>query len=126
MPARILVVDDVPAVRSGLRALLAGHPLEICGEAENGREAVNQVRELFPDIVVLDISMPVMDGLRATMEIRRVAPSTKIVLFSIHDGPQAKTAAKMVGADALVSKAAAVFDLVPTLRRLLASREFVN
>src|SRR5229473_3661527 len=87
MPARILVVDDVPAVRNGLRALLSSHQLEICGEAENGQEAVDPVRELFPDIVVLDISMPVMDGLRAAMEIRRVAPSTKIVLFSIHDGP---------------------------------------
>ncbi len=126
MPARILVVDDVPAVRNGLRALLSSHQLEICGEAENGKQAVDQVRELFPDIVVLDISMPVMDGLRATMEIRRVAPSTKIVLFSIHDGPQAKTAARMVGADALVSKAAAAFELVPTLRRLFAPQEFVD
>ena len=126
MPARILVVDDVPAVRQGLCSLLASYQLEICGEAENGKQAVDQVQELYPDIVVLDISMPVMDGLRATMEIRRVAPSTKVVLFSIHDGPQAKTAAKMVGADALVSKAAAAFDLVPTLRRLFATLEFVN
>jgi DNA-binding NarL/FixJ family response regulator len=126
MAARILVVDDVPAVRRGLCSLLASYELEICGEAENGKQAVDQVQELYPDIVVLDISMPVMDGLRATMEIRRVAPSTKIVLFSIHDGPQAKTAARMVGADALVSKAAATFDLVPTLRRLSATLEFVN
>lgn len=112
--------------RKSLRSLLASYELEICGEAENGQQAVDQVRELYPDIVVLDISMPVMDGLRATMEIRRVAPSTKIVLFSVHDGPQAKTAARMVGADALVSKAAATVDLVPTLRRLFASQEFVN
>lgn len=126
MATRILVVDDVPAVRDGLRALLASYQLEICGEAENGKQAVDQVRELYPDIVVLDISMPVMDGLRATMEIRRVAPSTKIVLISIHDGPQAKTAARMVGADALISKAAAAFELVPTLRRLCASQELIN
>lgn len=112
--------------RKSLRSLLASYELEICGEAENGQQAVDQVRELYPDIVVLDISMPVMDGLRATMEIRRVTPSTKIVLFSVHDGPQAKTAARMVGADALVSKAAATVDLVPTLRRVFASQEFVN
>jgi CheY-like chemotaxis protein len=74
--------------------------LQICGEAENGRQAVDQVRELYPDVVAIDISMPVMDGLRATMEIRRIAPATKIVLFSIPDGPQAQTAARMVGADA--------------------------
>lgn len=126
MRARILVVDDVAAVRTGLRALLTSDHLEICGEAENGKQAVDQVKELVPDIVLIDISMPVMDGLRATLEIRRVAPSTKIVLFSIHDGPQAKSVARMVGADALVSKGAASFDLVPTLRRLFATPDFVN
>lgn len=126
MRARILVVDDVPAVRTALRALLSSDHLEICGEAENGKQAVDRVKELVPDIVLIDISMPVMDGLRATLEIRRVAPSTKIVLFSIHDGPQAKSVARMVGADALVSKGAASFDLVPTLRRLFATPDFVN
>ncbi len=54
MPARILVVDDVPAVRTGLRSLLTSDQLEICGEAENGRQAVDQVRELYPDVVVID------------------------------------------------------------------------
>lgn len=126
MPTRIHVVDDVRAVRSGLRSLLADNHLEIRGEADNGTQAIDQVRELYPDIVVIDISMPVMDGLRATVEIRPIAPSTKIVLLTIHDGPQAKTAAKMVGADALVSKAAAAVDLVRTLWRLFASPELVN
>ena len=125
MRLRILVVDDVRAVREGLRSLFAGGDVEICGEAENGQQAVDQVRALRPDLVVLDINMPVMDGLRATLEIRRIAPEMKVVLFSINDSPEAKAAAKMVGADALVRKASAVFDLLPTLRRLVPS-EFIN
>jgi DNA-binding NarL/FixJ family response regulator len=121
VPWRILVVDDVRVVREGLRPLLASGHLEICGEAENGQQAVDQVRILQPDLVLLDINMPVMDGLRATLEIRRVAPSTKVVLFSINDSPEATAAARMVGAHALVSKASAVFELLPTMRRLMAT-----
>src|ERR1700733_10262191 len=118
VPPRILVVDDVSVVREGLSALLAVSRLEICGEAENRQQAIDQVRVLQPDLVLIDINMPVMDGLRATLEIRRIAPLTKVVLFSINDSPEAKAAARMVGADALVRKASAVFDLLPTVRRL--------
>jgi DNA-binding NarL/FixJ family response regulator len=121
MPLRILVVDDVRVVREGVRSLLAGSQMEICGEAENGQQAVDQVRALQPDLVLLDINMPVMDGLRATLEIHRIAPAIKVVLFSINDSPEAKSAAKMVGADALVRKVSAVFDLLPTVRRLVAT-----
>ena len=125
VPLRILVVDDVRVVREGLRSLLAAGRVEICGEAENGQQAIDRVRALQPDVIVIDINMPVMDGLRATLEIRRIAPSAKVVLFSIDDSPEAKTAARMVGADALVRKASAVFDLLPTVRRLVPS-EFTN
>jgi DNA-binding NarL/FixJ family response regulator len=118
---RILVVDDVRVVREGVRALLAGGHVEICGEAEDGKQAVDRVRELQPDLVVLDINMPVVDGLRATLEIHRIAPLTKVVLFSINDSPEAKVAAKMVGADALVRKDSAAMDLLPTLRRLVST-----
>ena len=121
MPPRILVVDDVRVVREGLRSLLAISPMEICGEAENGQQAIDQVRALQPDLVLIDINMPVMDGLRATVEIRRIAPSTKVVLFSINDSPEAKAVARMVGADALVRKAGAVFELLPTVRRLVGT-----
>jgi DNA-binding NarL/FixJ family response regulator len=115
MSARILLVDDVEVVRSTLRSLLAEYT--ICGEAENGLVALDQVRQLKPDVVVLDITMPVMNGLKATVEIRRFAPSTKIILFTINDTPEAQEAAKMVGADALVPKSRAGTDLLPTVQR---------
>jgi DNA-binding NarL/FixJ family response regulator len=115
MPARILLVDDVAVVRNTLRSLLAGS-YTICGEAENGLVALDQVKKLKPDIVVIDITMPVMNGLKATVEIRRVAPSIKIILFTINDTPEAQEAAKMVGADALVPKSSAGTDLLTTLQ----------
>ncbi len=115
MSARILLVDDVEVVRSTLRSLLAEYT--ICGEAENGLVALDQVRQLKPDVVVLDITMPVMNGLKATVEIRRCAPSTKIILFTINDTPEAQEAARMVGADALVPKSRAGTDLLPTVQR---------
>ena len=115
MSARILLVDDVEVVRSTLRSLLAEYT--ICGEAENGLVALDQVRQLKPDVVVLDITMPVMNGLKATVEIRRFAPSTKIILFTINDTPEAQEAARMVGADAVVPKSRAGTDLLPTVQR---------
>lgn len=115
MCPRILLVDDIEVVRTTLRSLLADYT--ICGKAENGRVAVDQVKKLKPDVVVIDITMPVMNGLQATVEIRRLAPSTKIILFTINDSPEAQQAARMVGADALVPKSMAGRDLLHTLQR---------
>jgi len=117
--ARILLVDDFERIRTGIRSLLTSESLEICGEAANGTDAVERVRELQPDLVLLDIVMPVMNGLDAAHEIHRIAPSTKIVFLTIEDAPQAAALASLAGADGLVSKAAAGRELIPTLRRLL-------
>ena len=119
MAARILLVDDFQRIRSGLRSLLGREAVEICGEAENGREAIERVRELQPDLVVLDIIMPVMNGIDAAREIHRIAPSTKILFFSVEDTPEAVAIARSLGADGLIPKSAAGSELVPTLRRLL-------
>lgn len=114
---RILIVDDAKIVRAGLRELLADQ-VEICGEAENGKQAIDLVRSLHPDVALIDITMPVMDGLRATVEIRRIAPSTKVVLFSINDGPEAQSVATMVGAQAFVSKSRLAAAVLPTLQKV--------
>jgi DNA-binding NarL/FixJ family response regulator len=119
MAARILLVDDFQRIRSGVRTLLTSEPVEICGETENGREAIERVRELHPDLVLLDIVMPVMNGIEAAHEIHRISPSTKIVFFTIEDTPEAAAVARLIGVDGLVPKSAAGTDLIPTLKRLL-------
>jgi two-component system invasion response regulator UvrY len=120
IPVRLLVVDDHEIVRMGVRILLADNDQwEICGEATDGVEAIEKVRELSPDIVILDLTMPVMGGFDTAKRIRRVAPSTRIIFFSIHETP---TTARLVGADAFVSKASAAQDLARTIDRVLEDR----
>src|SRR3984893_2640937 len=119
MSVRILVVDDYQVARKTIRSLLNWHSMHVCGEAENGRQAVEKVKELNPDLVLLDINMPVMNGVQAAYEIRRIAPSTKIIFFTIHDSPETIAAARLIGVDAFVPKAAAGTQLIPEVKRLL-------
>jgi DNA-binding NarL/FixJ family response regulator len=88
----------------------------VCGEASNGKEALEQIAELMPDVVILDLTMPVMNGIETAEEIRRIAPSIKIVLFSMHDMP---STAQMLRADAFVAKSSAARDLPVALERVL-------
>jgi DNA-binding NarL/FixJ family response regulator len=89
---RILIVDDSTVLRNGLRSLLERHSgWLVCGEAVNGQDGLNKARELHPDIVVLDLSMPVMDGLEAAKHLSVISPCTPVVLFTNYDCPQAKT-----------------------------------
>lgn len=110
-------------VRQGIRSLLAGDLLEICGEAENGRQAVDRVQELRPDLVILDITMPVMNGLEAAREIRKLRPSTKIILCTMHDSAILRGVSRENLADAVVIKSAAANELVATIRHLLPPPE---
>jgi DNA-binding NarL/FixJ family response regulator len=119
MALRILVVDDYQVARKTIRSLLTWHSLHVCGEAENGKQAVEKVKELNPDLVLLDINMPVMNGVQAAYEIRRISPSTKIIFFTIHDSAEAVAAGRTVGVDAFVPKAAAGTQLIPAVKRLL-------
>src|SRR5579862_8312055 len=85
---RVLLADDHLVVRKTLRALLTEVSVGICGEAENGRQAIDKAGELQSDVVVLDLVMPEMNGLEAAYEIRQRAPSAKIILLSLHYSPQ--------------------------------------
>ena len=113
-------MDDHEIVRMGVRILLSdASQWDICGEAKDGSEAIEKVVELSPDVVILDLTMPVMGGFDTAKRIRRVAPSTRIVFFSIHETP---TTARLVGADAFVSKASAAQDLARTLVQVVEGR----
>lgn len=102
MPVRILIVDDHEIVRVGLRAMIASRDGEwqVCGEAGDGIAAVTQARLLSPDVVILDLEMPLMNGIEAAREIRRVSPHTKIILFSA----DASSELQASGIDEFVSK----------------------
>ena len=118
---RVLIADDHEFVRMGLRMMLDGRPeWEVCGEAADGRQALEKVVELAPDAVILDLRMPVMNGFEAAAEIRRIAPSTEIVFLSMHD--LADIAVRQ-GADAFVKKSNAAKELAPTLERVLKRYE---
>jgi DNA-binding NarL/FixJ family response regulator len=120
MNARIVLADDHEIVRSGIRSLLDGnHPWEVCGEAENGKEAVEKVLTLRPELVVLDLSMPIMNGIEAAREIRKKAPQTKIVIFSMHDSPRIAEEAVQAGADAYLAKTAHFSELEKVISSLL-------
>lgn len=122
MPARILIVDDHLAARTTIRSLLDWHGFQICGEAANGREAIDRVIELKPDIVLLDINMPVMTGTQAAMEIRRIAPQVKILFFTIHEAPDLIARLRPF-AHGFVSKSAAGTELIPLLTRLAGTSD---
>jgi len=104
---RVLIVDDVPQVRQELRGLLQlTSELEVVGEAANGREAVSQAEALRPDVVVMDLEMPVMDGFEATRQIKSCRPAPRVVILSVHASPQEQQRAREAGADGFVVKGA--------------------
>jgi DNA-binding NarL/FixJ family response regulator len=105
MPRRrqIVIVDDQRPTRRGLQALLSFWPqVEVIGEAANGQDAVDLVAERRPDVVLMDVRMPVMDGLEATRRIKRQAPGVKVILMTLHAEYQAEALA--AGADAFLVK----------------------
>jgi DNA-binding NarL/FixJ family response regulator len=102
---RVILADDHEVFRVGLRALLAGHSQwTVCGEAKNGQEAVDLAVSLQPELVVLDLSMPVMNGIQAAKRIRQLSPATKIVILSSHSDSLAAAEALRAGASAYVTK----------------------
>lgn len=104
MSCSILIVDDNPLIRDSVRSFVAHEGWQVCGEAENGKIAVEKVKELHPDIVILDLQMPIMNGLEAGRQIALLAPETAIVMFSMHICAQLVEDARAVGIKEVVSK----------------------
>lgn len=122
MRKRILVADDSELIRQQIRKILeSDQQLEICAEAENGKEAVRMARQHRPDLVLMDVFMPEMSGLAALCEIKRTAPNLPIVVFTINDSGDLRVESKNAGADAFVLKAKGSVELLPTIHKLLPS-----
>jgi DNA-binding NarL/FixJ family response regulator len=126
MAARILLADDHDIVLEGIRTLVtrSGRPWEICGEAKNGEEAVAMVETLKPDLIVLDITMPVMSGLEAARRIANLETNCQILIFTMHESGRLGIEARESGAHGYVLKAQAARDLIRAIDALLAGDTF--
>jgi len=103
-PTTVLLVDDHPVVREGLKALIAHRDIQVVGEAATGRQALEEARRLRPDVVLMDIRLPDMDGLTATEHIKRELPRTAVIIVTSYDDPQYVQRALLVGASGYLLK----------------------
>ena len=102
----VLIVDDSESVRISMRALFeAEQDFTVIGEAVNGLDAINKAEELPPELIILDLSMPIMNGLEAAESLKSTSPSTPIFILTAHGGPEVDRAARAAGVDAVFSKA---------------------
>jgi DNA-binding NarL/FixJ family response regulator len=125
MPVNILLADDHEVVRQGLRSILKVRPgWEICGEAENGRQAVDLTTQLNPDIVILDITMPVMSGLEAVQKLNALHPTTRVLIFTMHESKSLVNAVRKAGARGCVLKSRAARDLIRAIETILEGGTF--
>lgn len=119
---RLLLVDAQPVIRHGLRMWLGLEPgLDIVGEAATGREAVRLVRALRPDVVLMAVELPEMDGVAATAAVRAATPRTQVIVLSLHADTPTRARALAAGAAACIAKGAGEAELLAALRSLAAT-----
>jgi two-component system, chemotaxis family, chemotaxis protein CheY len=120
MRKMVLIVDDNSYIRGALSELFNREAdFEVCGEAANGREAIEEAGQLNPDLIVLDLSMPVMNGLDAARVLKRMMPSVPLIMYSAFGDRFAEQQARLIGISALVSKSEHVSVLIGKARSLL-------
>ncbi len=120
VPARLLIAEDHALVREGLRAMLTSEPdLAVVGEAENGREALVACRSLNPDLVLMDVRMPEMDGLEATRAIKEAQPRVSVLMVTTHREPDYLMEAVRAGAAGYVLKESSKRELLGAVRKVL-------
>jgi DNA-binding NarL/FixJ family response regulator len=127
MMKSVLIADDNAFVRQRLGELFSREPdFEVCGEAENGRKAVEKAQALHPDLILLDLSMPVMNGLDAARALKRLMPEVPIVMFGAYSDSFAEKEARSAGASALVSKSEQMSVLVGIAHNLVYATRLIT
>jgi len=123
---RILVADDHTLLRDGIRSLLSAYDdIEIIGEAVDGKDAIEKAKELVPDIIIMDIAMPVMDGLQATRHITKQLPQIKVLMLTQHDNREYKSLCQEIGAAGFVPKRALAQELVSAIRAVQEGHSYL-
>jgi DNA-binding NarL/FixJ family response regulator len=126
-PARLIIADDYELIRKGLRSMLTGQRgLEVVGEAANGREALALCLRLQPDLALIDVRMPEMDGLATCRSIKQACPETSVILITIHEKSEYLIEALNAGAAGFVLKDITQPELVTSLRRVLRRESLLN
>ena len=124
---RILIADDHHLVRAGIAVLLSGQQdMEVIAEASSGREAVEKVKALSPDIVLMDISMPTMDGIRAAQEILKIAPSMKILMLTQYEQEEYVKSVMHSGVSGYILKSSLLEDLTNAIRTVQKGKKFIT
>jgi DNA-binding NarL/FixJ family response regulator len=127
MPVRILIADDHQVVRTGLRALLESKSgWQVCAEAANGREAVEKAGQLKPDVAVLDIGMPLLNGVEATRQIRKLSPRTEVLILTMHDSEVLVQEVLEAGATGYIVKDDADRNLVAAVDALRRHKPYLS
>lgn len=122
---RVLIADDHEIVRTSVRAILESREnIEVCGEAVNGSEAVLMATVLLPDLIILDYSMPVLDGLAAASQLRDILPKVPILILSMHDGYLLSDALQFVGAQGFIPKCECASRLLEGVEAVLRGETF--
>jgi LuxR family maltose regulon positive regulatory protein len=124
---RVLVVDDHAVIRRGVQGILSTYPeWDLCGEADNGQDAIRLAGELTPEVIIMDVSMPGMNGLEATRIIHDVLPETKVLLLTLHSSSEFVRSAFRAGARGYVLKSDAENELVRALNVVIGEGTYVS
>jgi DNA-binding NarL/FixJ family response regulator len=124
---RVLIVDDHAVIRRGVQGILSTYPeWDLCGEADNGQDAIRLAGELAPEVVIMDVSMPGMNGLEATRIIHDVLPETKVLLLTLHSSSEFVRSAFRAGARGYVLKSDAENELVRALNVVIGEGTYIS
>jgi DNA-binding NarL/FixJ family response regulator len=124
---RVLIVDDHAFIRRGVQTILHSFPeWEFCGEADNGRDAIRLAEELKPEVIIMDLSMPGLNGIEATRAIRKVQPSVKVVLLTLHESAELVRHAFRAGARGYLLKTDAEQELIKALTVVVGEGSYIS